>query len=221
MDKEIVENYGWIVIILILGLTVTLMSSPLGNYLYANMKLDVVEAAVEDQGLFDKNKNDNLSDDSVKVNINYEENGGTWKGGHIDFFIEGKNTVLPTNIVKENYQFAGWYLNSALTEQIVSIDGGQGFVSNGVTLYAKWIGEEYTISYNLAGGTFKENANPKFHYNFGTTIQTPPTPIRSGYKFVQWDIETSTSGSLKREKFSHTTKYSGPATFHAVWEKDV
>ena len=217
MDKEIVENYGWIVIILIVGLAVTLMSSPLGNYLYANMKLDVVETAVEDKGLFAKSDNEEISDDTMKIPIYYQTNGGTWDGGHIDFFISGKETVLPTNLKRTNYVFAGWYTSNSFDEQVVSIESRHSYSSSGVRLFAKWIGEEYAVCYNLDGGNFKENADVPFHYNYGSKF-CPPTPVKSGYNFKGWQIKTQeTLGEF--QIFDPNKLYSETLTFYAQWEK--
>jgi uncharacterized repeat protein (TIGR02543 family) len=217
LDKEIVENYGWIVIILIVGLTVVLMTSPIGNYLYANMKYDVVETAVEDKGLFDKSKNEAINDNSLRIPIDYQTNGGNWDGGFIDFFISGKETVLPTNIKKTNYVFAGWYTSNSFDEQITTIKSAHNYPDSGIKLYAKWIGEEYAICYNLDGGNFTENSVVPYHYNYGTKIISP-TPVKKGYNFKGWTVKTQ--GSLvEAQPFDANYLYSQTITFYAQWEK--
>ncbi len=61
----------------------------------------------------------------------------------------GEGMVLPTNVVKEGYDFLGWYDNSSLTGNSVSSIGineeGDRY------FYAKWNGILYQISYNLNG----------------------------------------------------------------------
>src|SRR5690606_38999557 len=104
----------------------------------------------------------------TEYTITYELNGGTLESPKTKFTASELPLTLPTP-TKEDYTFAGWYLTSDFSGNPVT----QLTEAKNVTLYAKWEAIQYTITYELNGGTLT-NAPTKF-----TKDQLPltlPTP---------------------------------------------
>ena len=76
--------------------------------------------------------------------IRFETNEGTINSGNITSYVYAAETILPTDVTKPGYTFAGWYdnesLNGNVVEKITSTDIGNK------KYYAKWI-EKNDISY--------------------------------------------------------------------------
>lgn len=83
----------------------------------------------------------------------------------------------------------------------------------GVTLYAQWKLNTYTISYNANGGSGAPSSQTKTH---GTTLKLSSTvPTKSGYTFLGW----STSSTATTATYSAGGNYvdNKSATLYAVW----
>ena len=78
------------------------------------------------------------------------------------------------------YTFGGW--NKA---DGTAWDYASDKVTGDITLYAKWIANTYTITFDTAGGS--EVAPITQDYN--TQITAPANPTREGYTFIGWDKE--------------------------------
>ena len=71
-----------------------------------------------------------------------------------------------------------------------------------LTLTAKWQLNQYTITFDTAGGS----EVPSITQDYGTAITPPAAPTRTGYTFVGWDRE------------SPTTMPAGDMTITARWQ---
>ncbi len=87
-----------------------------------------------------------------------------------------------TTPVREYYTFSGWYKSSACTP-IDAVDFETYMIIDAVTLYAGWTPTEYSVSYNLAGGTVGGNIAS---YNVESSSITLNNPMRNGYEFAGW-----------------------------------
>jgi hypothetical protein len=56
-----------------------------------------------------------------------------------------------------------------------------------VDLYANWILDTYSISYDLGGGEFNPNDNIKNQYTFEDESYSIKEPTRVGYDFARWN----------------------------------
>lgn len=84
--------------------------------------------------------------------------------------------ILVSNPTKANYNFEGWLYNGEL------IDLNQTYTfDHDITVYAKWVGQERTITFDSAGGSECENIVVRY----GESCQLP-TPTRTGYGFKGW-----------------------------------
>ena len=85
----------------------------------------------------------------------------------------------PDNPTKPGHTFNGWYTDSALT-QAWNFDD---WVTGELRLYAGWTVNQYTITFDTAGG----NEIAPITQNYGTAITAPASPTREGYTFIGWD----------------------------------
>ena len=82
----------------------------------------------------------------------------------------------PDTPVKSGYTFAGWYLGE-------SRFGFNTAITKDITLTAKWTVNQYTITYDLNGGTAEGNPDT---YTVETDTFTLKNPTRPGYTFTGW-----------------------------------
>lgn len=135
------------------------------------------------------NKND-ISDSPEETPAKIS--GGTFNGEVIGaytvtFQSEGGSEVAsqiranapaaqPDNPTKEGYTFIGWYNGE---EKWNFADA----VATDLTLTAKWQVNQYTITFDTAGGS---EVAP-ITQDYGTTITAPANPTKTGYTFAGWD----------------------------------
>ena len=82
---------------------------------------------------------------------------------------------MPSDPVREGWEFTGWYTDKELT---VPMDWNSG-IKKSMTLYAGW--REYlTLVYDTGDGSY----SVKIPY--GTVPDIPETPSKDGYRFVCW-----------------------------------
>ena len=135
------------------------------------------------------------------VSVRYMLNGGELEGAPESYNTASApdfSKIVPT---KENYEFGGWYVDKKLTTPFSPKNPG----SDSVVLYAKWLGEEFSISYELDGGSL---SNPISSYRYGErTVLHEIMPTKDNHVFVGWftdaactkritTIDTETSGDM-------------------------
>jgi uncharacterized repeat protein (TIGR02543 family) len=84
----------------------------------------------------------------------------------------GTAIAAPANPTREGYTFIGW------DKEIPST-----MPAENVTITAKWVVNQYTITFDTAGGS----AVASITQNYGTAITAPADPTREGYTFIGWD----------------------------------
>lgn len=82
----------------------------------------------------------------------------------------------PADPTKEGYTFIGWYKGE---EKWNFADA----VTEAMTLTAKWQLNQYTITFDTAGGS----EVPSITQDYGTAITAPANPTKTGYTFAGWD----------------------------------
>jgi len=112
--------------------------------------------------------------------VNFDSMGGT-EVSTID--VQKGSTISIPSVTREGYTLVGWYtsLNDGET-----LDEKWSFtsntISNDITLYAKWIINEYTITFDSNGGN---NIN-SITQDYDTTVNESAEPTRGGYTFGGW-----------------------------------
>ena len=143
--------------------------------------------------------------------ITYKLNGGTNAPENPASYNVETETITLKDPVKTGYTFAGWYKAEDFTGGAVTkiTQGSTG----DITLYAKWEPVNYTITYELEGGT-NAPENPA-SYNVESETITLEAPTKDKYDFKGWykDAEFTTQVT---EIPQGTT---GNITLYAKWEQ--
>ena len=95
----------------------------------------------------------------------------------------GEKAVKPDDPKVNGLTFGGWYTDEDCT------DGNEynftAPVTKGMTLTAKWTANSYTITFDTNGGS----AVAPITQDYGTTINAPAAPTKTGYTFMGWEPE--------------------------------
>jgi len=150
--------------------------------------------------------------------VTYNENNNTGGSVPVDTnkYISGAIVTVLDNtgsLVKTGYTFSKWNTNAAGTG--TDRTPGETFAigSQNVTLYAKWNGNPYTVTFNSNGGTLPNPSS--ITVIFGSTYGTLATTSRTGYTFNGWWSDTGGSGV--EIKSSNTVNVPNNHTLYAQW----
>ena len=146
--------------------------------------------------------------------VTLHTNGGTINSGNITSYTYGVGATLPTDVTHTGYTCKGWYDNENLTGSPVTA------ISNTETgnkeYWAKWEINQYTITYDLAGGTVEGNPDT---YTVEMNTFTLNTPTRPGYTFTGWSgtgldgennmTVTIPKGSTGERRYTAHWRYNG------------
>ena len=143
--------------------------------------------------------------------ITYKLNGGTNAPENPASYNVETETITLKDPVKPGYTFAGWYKAEDFTGGAVTkiTQGSTG----DITLYAKWEPVNYTITYELDGGT-NAPENPA-GYNVETETITLKAPVKTGYTFGGWYKAEDFTGNAVTEIAQGST---GNITLYAKWK---
>ena len=132
-------------------------------------------------------------------------------GENVTDYTYGTAVTLPVP-TKNGYKFEGWYDNAEFTG--VAVTEISAAATGDKTYYAKWVAEQYTITFNTDGGAFVET--PISSYIYGTTA-TLPVPTKNGYKFEGWYDNAEFTGTALTEISNRAI---GDKVFYAKWRKE-
>lgn len=200
----------------------------LSDVKYNGYKTDWEEVTVNTTG------NDKLTSKvQYLCDINFDLNGGTVNGSStVDkqtvyskdqlatakCYQSGQPFVVPTDPVREGYDFDGWYTQA---------EGGTKYtfteaVSSNITLYAHWNAHSHTVT--LENDENKETNS----YDYGSSVSVPTPTKKTGYNFNHWEVtvpDGETAPSLNGPDENGNYSFSMPdynITLTAKWtQKDV
>lgn len=186
------------------------------NYYNAN---EVISTDKDfDYKLTDKDYDNYLSDKGgtylksnavpIDYTITYKLNGGT-ASNPVSYNVES-NTFTLNNPTRAGYTFAGW-TGTDITGTSKTVTINQGSTGNR-TYTATWTPVNYTINYDLNGGTVAVS-NPT-SYNIETPTFALNNPIRLGYVFAGW---TSSNGTTPQKNVSIYKGSTGNKFYKANW----
>ncbi len=116
----------------------------------------------------------------VTVTYDYGERGGIYAKQIVQ---AGEKAVKPDDPKVNGLTFGGWYTDEDCT------DGNEynftAPVTKGMTLTAKWTANSYTITFDTNGGS---KIDP-ITQDYGTAINAPAAPTKTGYTFMGWEPE--------------------------------
>ena len=160
--------------------------------------------------------------EAITYFIEYKLNDGIWADG---FDYEKSYTIesavdfrLPTSdkIIRQGYTFEGWYKDADYTEKITSLVG----LFENITLYAKWEVILYNITYELAGGNWKDSYSENQKYTVedaSDTILPDSTWIsKNGFVFEGWYDNAKYSGTA----ITNLAGKTGNITLYAKWRDE-
>ena len=144
--------------------------------------------------------------------IAYDLAGGSVATANPTIFDAESSDITLTNPTKTGYDFLGW-TGSNGTEPQTTVTIATG--SEGDRTYtANWQATEYTITYNLDGGTASNPAT----YTIESSDITLTAPTKTGFTFMGWtgtDIDgTATSVTI-------ATGSTGNREYTAVWQANA
>lgn len=174
----------------------------------------------------------------TKSSVTLNTNGGTINSGNITEYTEGTAVILPTDVTRADYTFAGWYANEGLTgDKVTSISNT---ATGNKTYWAKWNENpsitgltftgftgtydanehgitvegdttNYTIKYSTDGTNYDLTESPKYTNVGKNTVYYKVT--RDGYKDKTGNVEINISEATITEdmfKFEdETVTYDG------------
>ncbi len=142
--------------------------------------------------------------------------GGTINSGNVTEYTYGVGATLPTadDMTYTGHTFKGWYDNEGLTGSPVTAIGGTEMGNK--EYWAKWEINQYTITYDLAGGTVEGNPDT---YTVEMDTFTLKNPTRPGYTFTGWSgtgldgennmTVTIPKGSTGERRYTAHWRYNG------------
>ena len=148
--------------------------------------------------------------------VTLNTNGGTINNGNVTEYTYGVGATLPAadDMTYTGHTFKGWYDNEGLTGSPVTAIGGTEMGNK--EYWAKWEINQYTITYDLGGGTVEGNPDT---YTVEMDTFTLKNPTRPGYTFTGWSgtgldgennmTVTIPKGSTGERRYTAHWRYNG------------
>ncbi|MDE7263402.1 MAG: InlB B-repeat-containing protein [Anaeroplasmataceae bacterium] len=147
------------------------------------------------------------STDPTKVKVLFNSKGGSLVPDLTDVEI-GSKISKPTDPVREGYTFLGWFKDEdgPLTGKF---NFEEEVITEGITLYARWEINIYTVTFNSNNGSSVESQKVQYDH----VASRPVSPTREGYIFAGWFTEAA---GIHEFDFVNT-KITGNITLYAKW----
>mgnify|MGYP005782435555 FL=1 len=146
--------------------------------------------------------------------IVFNSNGGTINSGNITGYAYGVGAVLPSNVTRPGYRFAGWYVQSDFSGPVVTEIGDEE--RGNKTYYARWMPSSTTIYYALYFNTNGGNEIPSVVQESSTVMDLSKyVPVREGYTFTGWYADELLTQPITEITLDNTK------TIYAGWEEII
>lgn len=147
--------------------------------------------------------------------VTYNANGG--EGTMADQTIRyNESAVLTGNAyTRTGYTFKGWATSASANAANFLNLANYTMTAKGITLYAVWEANPYSVSFNANGGNGTMQSQT-IRYN-QTAMLSANTFQRDGYEFIGWNTEANGSGTAY-ENLEEYTMGNGAVTLYAQWE---
>lgn len=148
----------------------------------------------------------------VEYSVDFDTQGGIPVSGKS--VQDGASFSQPSATTRDGYTFDGWYKEASYATEW---DFNSDTVSGDMTLYAKWIPEEYTVNYDGNGVTTGVPEDTAL-YNYGqnAVLMTADDIIApSGKRFNGWNLRADGQGD--HYDTSQVVEMSGDLVLYAEW----
>ena len=145
-----------------------------------------------------------------RYDARYVKNNGN--ADRVDTYDYGADVAAPPNPTRSGYAFAGWYLDDGTFLLPAAFPFPMPI--GGVTLYAKWTANLYTISFQSNGGSAVSAVTQAYQ----TQVAAPTPPTRTNYAFDGWYLDDATF--LLPAAFPFAMPVGG-VTLYAKWTPSV
>ena len=139
----------------------------------------------------------------TKYTVIFESNGGNVI--EAQSVVKGQTAKRPLNPIRNNYEFDSWYSDAALTIVYDFISK----ITGNITLYAKWIGNSFEITFNNNLGSGGPTAIETRYGSPMAELTVNSQPIRIGHYFTGY-FDAATEG---------TKYYNADLTSARNWDK--
>jgi uncharacterized repeat protein (TIGR02543 family) len=152
--------------------------------------------------------------DGYSYSVTFDDQGATTPATPASITVVSPATTvatLPAPPAKTGYVFGGWFtgVGGSGTEFTAST-----VVTGTRTVYAKWIGYSYTVTFNDQSATTPVSPKTKPVTSPATILGTLPTPpVKTGYVFGGWFTAVGGGGT----EFTAITPVTSSITVYAKW----
>ncbi|MEI8199782.1 MAG: InlB B-repeat-containing protein, partial [Eubacteriales bacterium] len=150
--------------------------------------------------------------------VTYNANGGTGTQTDSAVYHVGDTVTVKNQgtMAYTGYTFAGW--NTLANGSGTSYAAGATFTmgSTGVTLYAQWTANNYSVTYNANGGTGTQTDSTVYHIGNTVTVKNQGTMAYTGYSLAGWNTLANGSGTSYAVGATFTMG-SANVTLYAQW----
>ena len=141
--------------------------------------------------------------------VTYVANGGTDSETNPSRWSSDSAAYTLKGLEKVGYTFDGWYADSTFKTPVKELTKNR---RDDITLYAKWITNNYKITYHLNGGVNNPDNPATFNFDVITTLKEP---TREGFVFVGWFDKLTYANEIK--DFPQTDYFSRDFDLYAHW----
>ena len=138
--------------------------------------------------------------------IDYQMNGGINNPSNPVTYTVLDNTIVLATPTRDHYDFKGWKDGNSTITRIYPSN------ARNYTLTATWSAHNYSITYNLDGGT-NNSANPSTHGIESGAISLAQ-PTKNGYTFIGW---TGSNGNTPELDVTIPAGSTDNLTYNANW----
>ena len=160
--------------------------------------------------------------ETVDYTITYDLNGGRMEKGsgeNLTYYTVESAPFTLINPVRDRYEFAGWVLDeNDLPETEYTFNPS---VAADCTLTAQWVEKEYSIVYDLDGGSFEyADSNPVSFTAFSANLILA-APTKDGYTFVGWVEEGKEDCRPQVSYVIRSASVSSDVHLKALWKEST
>lgn len=159
------------------------------------------------------------ADANVNITLTFDEN--LEQGSKTTCEVKNpQDFSLPSNPVRENYIFDGWYLDNGSWEEPFTVNSLldlQISEDMSLTVYAKWLGEPYTVRFDC---TNADDPIDPITVRYGEDYQLP-VPAWGEEAFLGWEYDADPSVLLTDSKGSAISafEFTEDITVFPLWKE--